>query len=143
MSVFGLSREHVGGDVCLRCPRELFVCWGVSTWPPLHRTSGIAVGTVRRSCSGRGSLCLCAGPWGRGRGVQSWTPCLTCFTTWTSLQGRCVDGLLGYSQDAGAITLSWSLSSWVAQGAMRVRRKPVLPQSTVFTLTSWCSLTLT
>lgn len=61
MSVFGLSREHVGGDVCPRCPRELFVCWGVSTWPPLHRTSGIAVGTVRRSCSGRGSLCRALG----------------------------------------------------------------------------------
>ncbi|ELK17472.1 hypothetical protein PAL_GLEAN10016564 [Pteropus alecto] len=40
---------------------------------------------------------------------------------------------LGRTQDAGAITLAWALSSWVAQGAMRVRREPGLPRSSVFT----------
>lgn len=57
VSVFGLTQEHVGGDVCPRCPRELFqlfVCWEVSTWPPRHPTSGSLLLRARQFVRGPG-----------------------------------------------------------------------------------------
>lgn len=126
------SNERVwaalGGDVChVAALGELLVCWEVSTWPPRRPTSSIAVGAVRLSCSGRGGLRRALGA--GGRVCSPGPPVLLASQPGHPFRAGVWMACLGRTQDAGAITLAWSLSSWVAQGAMRVRREPGLPRS--------------